>query len=177
MLNDAFDLATSGESVAIFTLDMSVGYIAQRLMKMAGTDDPAKLPHIRLVQLPCGVALGDLVKAIRLAPESVIIIDYISLISLGEDTGRVSQYEIAAIVSEAIRKLAEEEQKCIITAFQLSRDGISSGNFTESEIKIMQDLKFLVVKKHDNDCFQIGDQYWDITEQLRLTESTSDMHQ
>lgn len=177
MLNDAFDLATSGESVAIFTLEISVGHIAQRIMKMAGTDDPAKLPHIRLVQLPCGVALDDLVKAIRLAPESVIILDYISLISLGEDTGRVSQYEIAATVCEAIRKLAEEEQKCIITASQLSREGVYSGNFTVSETKIMQDLKFLVVTKHDNGRFQIGDQYWDLTERLTLTEPPSDMHQ
>ena len=117
--------------------------------------------------------MDDLVKAIRLAPESVIILDCISLISLGDENKRVSPYEVASAVCE----LAEDEQKCIITASQLSREGVSSGNFTISEPKFMQDLKFLVVKKHDNGRFQIGDQYWDLTERLTLTEPPSDMHQ
>jgi predicted ATP-dependent serine protease len=170
LLNDAFDLANDGESVAIFTIEMSVLHIAQRIMKMAGTDDPSTLPHIRLVQLSCVVALSDLVQAIKLAPENVIILDYLGVISIDRASAFISQYDVMFKVCDTLRQLSKDEGKCIITASQLSRTAVTTGEFNVRETELLKDLKFKVIKKLDDNRYQIGDTTWKLTEQLTLCE-------
>ena len=170
LLNAAFDLANDGESVAIFSLEMSVGHITQRIMKMTGTDDPDKLPHMRLVKLPCGVALSDLVKSIKLAPENIIILDFLGLISIDSESASISQYDVMFKVCDTLRQLSKDEGKCIITASQLSRTAVTTGEFNVRETELLKDLKFKVIKKLDDNRYQIGDTTWKLTEQLTLCE-------
>ena len=194
-LNMAVHVAmTQKKSVAVFNMEMSAEQLAQRILASLGQLDGFKLKtgnllnqdwkriHEASAQLAgtnlviddtAGITIGEIrAKCRRLASSeqglSLIVIDYLQLISGGKNYGANRQQEVSDI-SRSLKTLAMELEVPVIALSQLSR-GVES---REDKRPMMSDLRESGSIEQDADIvmFLYRDDYYN--KELRTEDNNS----
>lgn len=162
-LNLMANVAHRGEAVAFFSVEMGADQIWNRLFAFKGLIDAAKLRDPKFmtptdwkkldlaheltskyklfIDDTAGIKIMDLVwkaKALhKNHPLSLIVIDYLQLITTGDTSGGDNRQNEVSMISRTLKKLARELGVPVIALSQLSR----KVEMRESKVPMMSDLR------------------------------------
>ena len=172
-LNLALNAAKEKKNVLIFSLEMPVQQLYQRLLAMESGISQNKLRNVYLEEdewnkltlattslSNLGIYVADLphtnVLEIRSYARNMktqglldlIVIDYLQLLQLKDEAGAIS-YERVSRISKKLKNIAKENNICILCVAQMSR------NFAERKQNIKQDEKLKIYASDLKDSSQI----------------------